>query len=267
MLSKQQIEEEANQLHSAEKNSLQIEATTVRYPEMVIKDSYAIQEEWMRLKQKEGQKVIGYKIGLTSKVMQVAMAIDEPDYGTLLDSMHFDHGCEIKVSEFSDPRIEVEIAFVLKKPLFGKNLTVTDVINATDYVVPALELIAARTYRVHPDTGYTRTIRDTIADNAANAAIILGNKKIKPTAVDLRWISALLYKNNVIEESGVAAAVLDHPARGVAWLAQKYANHNIALEPGQIILAGSFTRPVKVNAGDTIVADYNELGTIECKFI
>ncbi|WP_438424781.1 2-oxo-hept-4-ene-1,7-dioate hydratase [Aquimarina macrocephali] len=267
MLTSSQIKEEANRLHDSEKNKKQVVATTNYFPEMDINDAYQIQKEWVNIKKQEGRKVVGYKIGLTSKVMQVAMNINEPDYGTLLDDMVYENGCEIKTSDFLDPRIEVELAFVLKKPLFGDTLTIEDVLDATDYVVPVLELIAARTFRVDPNTNYSRTVKDTISDNAANAGIILGNTRINPRDIDLRWVGALLYKNGTIEESGVAAAVLDHPAKGVIWLAKKYAKHNITLDAGQIILAGSFTRPIIVKAGDTITVDYNSLGKITCNFM
>jgi 2-oxo-hept-3-ene-1,7-dioate hydratase len=180
--------------------------------------------------------------------------------------MVFEEGSEIEAGAFLDPKIEVELAFILKGPLFGPDVSVTDVLNATDYVVPALELIAARTYRVHPETGYVRTVKDTISDNAANAGIILGGRPVKPDAIDLRWVGALLSKNGVIEESGLAAAVLNHPAKGIAWLARKYAQHGIGLEAGQIILAGSFTRPVSVQSGDTISVEYSDLGTVACYF-
>ena len=166
-----------------------------------------------------------------------------------------------------DPRIEVELAFVLNKPLRGDDVTLIDVLNATDYVIPALEIIAARSYRVDPETGYTRKVYDTIADNAANAGIVLGGRPIKVQDVDLRWVSALLYLNGQIEETGVAAGVLGHPAKGICWVCKRFATHDIGLEPGQVILAGSFTRPVKVKAGDTIHADYGFLGGISVKFV
>ncbi len=266
MLTVEEINDEAKRLDLAETNRVQIEPTTIRFPNMEIKDSYAIQKAWVGLKQEQGRKIVGYKIGLTSRVMQVAMNIDEPDYGTLLDDMVFENNSEIKTSAFLDPKIEVELAFVLKKRLFGENLTIEDVIEATAYVVPALELIAARTFRKNPKTGYVRTVRDTISDNAANAGIITGDHIIDPNEIDLRWVSALLYKNGTIEESGVAAAVLDHPAKGIVWLAKKYAQHGVALEAGQTILAGSFTRPIDVAAGDKIIADYGSSGKITVNF-
>ncbi len=266
MLEASQIKEEAIKLHKAENSRQQIKATSLSYPNMIIDDAYAIQSEWMKIKQKEGRKVVGYKIGLTSRAMQKSMNINEPDYGTLLDDMVFQDGSTIDASAFLDPRIEVELAFILKNPLYGEEIDMNDVLAATDYVVPALEIIAARSYRVDPDTAYKRTVKDTISDNAANAGIILGSKKIKPDELNLRWIGALMFRNGIIEESGVSGAVLNHPANGVAWLAKKYSRHGITLEAGKIILAGSFTRPVPLRPGDSFVVDYRELGKVSCNF-
>jgi len=266
MLSQDQISKEAHRLHSAEKNIQQVEATTIAHPDMDVADAYNIQSAWIDIKKSEGRKVVGHKIGLTSKAMQKVMSIDEPDFGALLDDMVFEEGTEIEAARFLDPKIEVELAFILKEKIEGEQVTILDVLNATDYVVPALELIAARSYRVHPETGYKRTVRDTISDNAANAGIILGGLPMRPDAIDLRWVAAMMYRNGVIEESGVSGAVLNHPAKGIAWLAKKYATHGIPLEPGQIILAGSFTRPVDVRAGDTFTVDYDVMGSISIYF-
>lgn len=267
MLNDAEIEQAANDLFEAERSQTSIDPVTLRHPDMDMDDAYAIQQSWVKRKVADGRKVIGYKIGLTSRAMQQAMKIDVPDYGVLLDDMAFDNGSEITAGDFTDPRIEVELAFVLKDRLFGEDVSVDDVLNATDYVVPALELIAARSHRVHPETGYTRTVFDTIADNAANAGIITGGLQFKPADYDLRWCGALCYLNEVIEETGLAAAVLDHPANGICWIARRFARHGIGLEPGQILLAGSFTRPIKVHAGDTVRADYGSLGEITCRFV
>ena len=159
------------------------------------------------------------------------------------------------------------MAIILAKPLSGPNCTIFDVLNATDYVVPAVEIIDARLHNVDPATGITRKVFDTISDNAANAGIVLGGRPIKPDALDLRRIAAILYRNGVIEESGVSAAVLNHPANGVAWLANKLHPHGITLQPGQIILGGSFTRPVAAQAGDTFHIDYDQLGSISFRFV
>lgn len=265
-LTKEQILIQAKRHHQAEKDRQQITATTLEHPNMTIEDAYAIQNAWKELKLKEGRTIIGHKIGLTSKVMQRVMNISESDFGFLLDDMVFEDGSTIPTSNFLDPRIEVELAFLLKKDLKGPTISIFDVLNATDYVVPALELIAARSFRIDPNTGYKRNVRDTISDNAANGGIIMGGRAMKPTAIDLRWVGALLYKNGVIEESGVAAAVLNHPANGIAWLANKYANFGLSLKAGEVILSGSFTGAVKVKKGDTIHADFKDMGSISCYF-
>lgn len=265
-LSAAQIQAAAEDLYQAEINRIQTKAISRTYPEMTLDDAYAIQSAWVKLKQDKGDKTVGYKIGLTSRVMQRAMKITTPDYGVLLESMVFEDGSEIEAGQFTDPRIEVELAFVLKERLFGDNVSMLDVMNATDYVIPALELIAARSSRVDPETGYVRTVMDTISDNAANAGIIMGGTPVRADAVDLRWCGAILYKNAVIEETGLAAAVLNHPANGICWVAKRFAPHGIALEAGQILLSGSFTAPIPVKAGDTIHADYGPLGSISCQF-
>lgn len=190
-----------------------------------------------------------------------------PDYGALLDDMFFHDGGDIPTDRFIVPRIEVELAFVLAKPLRGPHCTLFDVYNATDYVIPALELIDARSHNIDPETQRPRKVFDTISDNAANAGVILGGRPIKPDELDLRWISALLYRNGVIEETGVAAGVLNHPANGVAWLANKLAPYDVQLEAGQIILGGSFTRPVPARKGDTFHVDYGNMGAISCRFV
>ena len=267
MLTDEDIRQAADTLYQAECDARQIDPLTLKHPGMTLDDAYAVQRACVDRKIATGRRVIGYKIGLTSRAMQSAMHINEPDYGVLLDDMVFADGAQIDAARLCDPRIEVELAFVLKHRLVGTQLNVCDVLNATDYVVPALELIAARSFRVHPQTGYTRKIHDTIADNAASAGILMGGRPIRPDQMDLRWIGALCYRNGVLEETGLAAGVLNHPANGICWVAKRFAAHGIALEPGQIILSGSFTRPVTVVAGDTIHADFGPLGGISCRFL
>jgi 2-oxo-hept-3-ene-1,7-dioate hydratase len=162
--------------------------------------------------------------------------------------------------------VEVELAFVLSKTLQGPDCTIFDVLNATDYVVPAIEIIDARIHQIDPETKVTRKVFDTISDNAANAALVIGGRPFKPLDADLRWISAICWRNGQIEESGVAAAVLNHPANGVAWLANKLALHNVSLCAGEVILGGSFTRPVTAKQGDTFHVDYGPYGSISCYF-
>lgn len=266
-LSDAQVAQAADNLYQAELECKQIDPVSLSHPQMDMDDGYAIQSAWVKRKLESGRKVIGYKIGLTSRAMQRVMNIETPDYGVLLDDMAFADGADIRAADFTDPQIEVELAFVLKDRLFGDNVTLEQVLDATDYVVPAFELIAARSYRIHPDTGYTRKVFDTIADNAANAGIITGGRKVKPNEVDLPWCGAIVKLNGVIEQTGLAAAVLGHPAHGISWIAKRFAAHNVALEPGQVLLSGSFTAPIKVKAGDKVIADYGELGQISVNFV
>jgi 2-oxo-hept-3-ene-1,7-dioate hydratase len=262
MFSPELIATLAAELQQAETSRQQVEHFSKRHPGMTIEDGYAISREWVKLKLAQGRQVRGHKIGLTSRAMQQASQITEPDYGTLLDDMFFAEGGDIPFERFIAPRIEVELAFVLGKPLRGPGVTLFDVLAATDWVVPAIEIIDARIEQFDRHTKAMRKVFDTISDNAANAGIVTGGRPVRPDAVDLRWVSALLFKNGVIEESGVAAAVLNHPAQGVAWLANKLAPWGESLQAGEVVLGGSFTRPVNAQPGDNFHADYGPLGSI-----
>ena len=260
-----QIEAQALAHHEAERERRQIPAFS-RTRDMDLADAYAVQDAWVRLKTGEGRRIIGRKVGLTSRAMQDAMNIDEPDFGTLLDDMLFSNGATLRAADFLDPRIEVEWTFVLGRSLAGADLTVADVMAATDYVTPSIELIAARSHRTDPDTGYTRKVFDTISDNAANAGILVGERRVDPAEIDLRWAGAILYRNGVVEETGLGAGILDHPANGLVWLARRFASHGIALEAGHYIMSGSFTRPVIARAGDNFIADFGPHGSVEVAF-
>jgi 2-oxo-hept-3-ene-1,7-dioate hydratase len=260
------VVEIAKRLDEAEDTLTPIPQLSLAYPDMTIDDAYAVQRAWTEMKLAEGRQLRGRKIGLTSRAMQQTAGITEPDYGALYDDMFFHDGSEIPTARFILPRVEVELAFVLGGPLIGEGCTVFDVLRATEFVTPALEILDARVEMVDEATGHRRTIVDTIADNAADAGLVLGGRAVKPLDVDLRWVSALLYVNGTVEESGVAAAVLNHPANGVAWLVNKLAPHSVGLEAGQVILAGSFTRPVFAHEGDILHADYGPLGSITCRF-
>lgn len=267
MLDASIIQQCAARLDLAEGSRQQVRQFSLEYPDITIEDAYAIQRSWVAQKTSSGRKLVGHKIGLTSRAMQVSSNITEPDYGALLDDMLFEEGSDIPFGRFIVPRVEVELAFILGKPLRGPNCTVFDVLDATEYVVPALEIIDARIQQVDPETGVTRKVFDTISDNAANGGVVLGGRPIRPHDIDLRRVPAILYRNGVIEESGVSAAVLNHPAKGVAWLANKLAPYDVTLEAGQIILGGSFTRPVSASPGDSFHVDYDQLGSIACRFI
>lgn len=267
MLAPDTVRELAERLEKAEQERRNIGLFSIEFPEITIDDAYAIQRAWFDIKMAAGRKTIGRKIGLTSKAMQYATGIDEPDYGFLLDTMLFHDGAEIPKGHFIAPRIEVELAFILGKPLSGPDCSIFDVLAATEYICPALEILDNRLHRSDPETKRGRTVKDTISDNASNAGIVMGGRPFKPSdPLDIRWISALCYRNSSLEESGVAAAVLNNPANGVAWLANKLAPFGETLQPGEIILSGSFIRPIEALPGSTIFTDYGPLGTISCYF-
>ncbi|WP_336857272.1 2-oxo-hept-4-ene-1,7-dioate hydratase [Sinomonas albida] len=266
MLDAQAIQQIADELVEAGRTRTPVPLLHTRYAGMDIEDSYAVQKLWASRLEEQGKRVVGRKIGLTSKAMQAATGITEPDYGVIFDDMVLENGSVVEWARYTHPRIEVELAFKLNQDLKGQALTgqgttLFDVLDATDYVVPALEILDSRIEM------QGRTIVDTISDNAAMGAMVVGGRPVRPHDVDLRWVSALLYQNQEIVETGVAAGVLNHPAQGVAWLADKLAQHGQSLRAGDLVLAGSFTRPAWVYAGDTMYADYGPLGTVTCRFV
>lgn len=260
MLPPETIAQIAAELAEADRTHGVIPRITARYPEATVEDSYAIQAVWRDRMTAEGRTLVGRKIGLTSKAMQQATGITEPDYGVMFDDTVYATGSDIPVDHFSNVRVEVELAFVLKAPLAGPDCTLDQVLATTDYVVPALEVLNS-----HIELE-GRTIVDTISDNAAYGAMVLGDMHKRPDEIDLRWVPGVLAVNGEIEETGVAAGVLGHPGNGVAWLANKLHQHGARLEAGDIILAGSFTRPVWVHRGDEVVCDYGPMGKITCRF-
>jgi 2-oxo-hept-3-ene-1,7-dioate hydratase len=266
MLDSATITSLARQLYDARKSRTPLRHFSRQFPQMSIDDGYAIQRAWVALELADGRCIKGRKIGLTSRAMQLSSQIDEPDYAPLMDDMFFAQGGDIPIDRFIAPRVEVELAFVLGRPLQGPGTTLFDVLAATDYVCPALEIIDARIEQFDRETKAPRKVFDTISDFAANAGIVLGGRPVKPDALDLRWVGAMLFKNGVIEETGLAAGVLNHPATGVAWLANKIAPYDERLNAGDVVLAGSFTRPTPAVAGDCIHADYGPLGTVSFRF-
>jgi 2-oxo-hept-3-ene-1,7-dioate hydratase len=266
MLSPETIAALARQLYDARKTRTPQRHFSAANPGMTIEDGYAIQREWVRLELADGRRIRGRKIGLTSRAMQQSSQIDEPDYAPLMDDMFFEQGTDIPFDRFIAPRVEVELAFVLGRRLQGPGVTLFDVLAATEYVTPAIEIIDARIEQFDRETKAPRKVYDTISDFAACAGIVTGGRPIRPTDVDLRWVGAMLYKNGVIEETGLAAAVLNHPATGVAWLANKIAPHDERLEAGDIVLAGSFTRPTNAVRGDSFHIDYGRLGSVAFRF-
>lgn len=247
-------------LLQAHRTKIQTTRPSALHPDIEVEDSYAISSMVAEHFQKEGAKLIGHKIGLTSLAMQRSSKIDEPDYGYLFDTMLIPDGAKIPRAAFAVPRVELELTFILGSPIKGPSVGLVDVLRATEYVVPSIEIIDAR-------VDEPRKIFDTVADNGAAAGLVLGGTPVRPHDVDLRMVGGALYRNADIEETGLASGVLGHPAMGVAWLANKLAPFGTTLEPGHMMLSGSFVRPVWAERGDTIRADFGPLGSVSVQFI
>jgi 2-oxo-hept-3-ene-1,7-dioate hydratase len=252
-------------LYAAERDRRQIGLLTGTYPEMDMDDAYAVQKAFCDAKLAAGGQVAGWKIGLTSKAMRDALKIDIPDSGLIFQDMLFENGADIPSGRFIEPRIEAEIAFLMKAPLSGQ-VTREQVLEATDYVSPCLEILDTRIQRRDPDTGQLRKIFDTIADNAANAGLVLGEARHDPRDTDLRWVGAIVSRNGEVEETGLGAGVLDDPVMGIVWLAGRMGQYGQRIEAGQVVLSGSFIRPVEAPPGSAIEADFGGFGRVSCRF-
>ena len=259
MLTGDQLRQAADAILQAEATKVPTPQLSKLFPAMEIEDAYRVQDLWAEARLANGARVAGHKIGLTSRAMQMASKMTEPDYGRILDDALYNDGAAIPAANFLKPRLEVELAFVMAEDLEGPGKRIYDVMRATEVIIPALEIIDYR-------TEVPRAIVDTIADNAAFAAIVVGGRPVRPYDVDVRWVGATLSKNGIIEESGVSAAVMGHPAAGIAWLVNKLHAVGAGVRKGQIVLGGSFTRPVDIAAGDVIQADYGPLGAIGVSF-
>lgn len=265
MLSQLDIDVAAESLLHAEDTREQIELLSIKHPDMTLDDAYAIQSSQMERKLAQGRKIIGWKIGLTSKVMQDALGITTPDSGVIYDDMLFEHGATVPANRFIQPRIEAEIAFVMKAPLSGK-VTREDVIAATDYVTSSIEILDTRIKRVDAATGQTRKIFDTVSDNAANGGIVLGPERHAPEDFDLRWVGAIVSKNDEVVATGLGAAVLNDPVMGIVWLSERMGQYGQRIEAGQVVLAGSFVAPIECPSGTRIDADYGSFGRVAIAF-
>ncbi len=262
----EQIDAAARLLFEAEQTGVQCGLLSLAYPDMTLEDAYAVQAALVAQKQKSGAKVIGWKIGLTSRAMQQALNITTPDSGVLLDDMLFKTGAQIPQGRFIQPRIEAEIAFVIKDVLKGKQITRADIVAATDYVAPALEILDTRVLRADPETGKSRIIYDTVADNAANAGIVLGAERHRIDAHDLRWVGAIVKRDGVVEETGLGAGVLDDPVTGILWLVHRLAEFDQGVKPGEVVLAGSFIRPLEAPPASVFEADFGAFGRVDLSF-
>ncbi|MDE4098481.1 2-oxo-hept-4-ene-1,7-dioate hydratase [Phaeobacter gallaeciensis] len=261
-----QHNEAAARLLTAEETGQQCGLLSLAYPGMTLEDAYAVQKALVAQKLAKGRKKIGWKIGLTSRAMQQALNIATPDSGVLLDDMAFETGSTVPAGRFIQPRVEAEIAFVMKAPLAGADCTHEDVIAATDYVAPSLEILDTRILRADPATGQARIITDTISDNAANAGVVLGEARHDIDAHDLRWVGAIATRNGTVEETGLGAGVLNDPVTSVLWLARRMAEYGQQIDAGDIVLSGSFIRPIECPPGSEITADFGPFGHVAISF-
>ncbi|MEL0133838.1 MAG: 2-oxo-hepta-3-ene-1,7-dioic acid hydratase [Rhodobiaceae bacterium] len=266
MMDEDQVAAAGEALFAAERDRSQTRLISAAHPGMDMDDAYAVQAAFVRRKLAAGGVVRGWKIGLTSKAMQYALNIDIPDSGILFADMFFDHGGTVPAGRFIEPRIEAEIAFIMKTDLAGGEVTPADVIAATDHVAPALEILDTRIYRADPDTGAQRSVLDTISDNAANAGIVLGDSTHAIDETDLRWVGAIVARNDEVEETGLGAGVLNDPVLSMAWLVHRLARYGDGLRAGDVVLSGSFIRPIEARHGDSFFADYGPFGTVRVKF-
>lgn len=261
------VRELAESIQGAHERRDILRPLTVTNPGLTLEDGYAIQKAWVDIKVAAGARVVGHKIGLTSKAMQSQAVVNEPDYGVVVDDTVYESGVSIPAGTFRGPRIEIELAFVLKSELRGPNCTIFDVLRATEYICPSIEILNSRVEKIDSVTQQKRTIIDSICDNAGYGALILGGRPFRPTDdLDLSWIAGACIRNGEIEETGISAGVLGHPARSVAWLANKFALHGEHMVPGEILLSGSFIRPVLGRPGDTFEADFGPYGSVRCHF-
>ena len=256
----------ARDLLEAEKTGIQTGLLSQNFSQMDMDDAYAIQKSVFEAKLAEGRKLVGWKIGLTSKAMQYALNIDVPDSGFLFDDMAFETGSKVPEGRFIQPRIEAEIAFVMKHAIGGASISRQDVIDATDYVCPSLEILDTRIIRRDKKTGASRKIFDTISDNAANAGFVLGRERHKIDDFDLRRVGAIVARNGEIEETGLGAGVLNDPVESVVWLARRMALYGQQIDAGHVILSGSFIRPIECPPGAQIFADFADFGEVRIGF-
>ena len=266
VMTKDEVDAAGAALFVAERNRCQTRLISAAHPGMDMDDAYAVQADFVARKLAAGGRIRGWKIGLTSKAMQYALNIDIPDSGVLFEDMFFEHGGTVPAGRFIEPRIEAEIAFIMETGLSGSDVTGADVIAATRAVAPALEILDTRIFRADPDSGAQRIVLDTISDNAANAGIVLGDRTHVVDDFDLRWVGAVVSRNGEIEETGLGAGVLDDPVESMVWLIHRLAEYGDGVRAGDVVLSGSFIRPIEARNGDSFRADYGAFGAVHIDF-
>lgn len=261
-----QITAAANMLWQAKQTGHQCGLISLAYPDITLDEAYAVQAAFVARKESASNRRIGWKIGLTSRAMQQALNITTPDSGVLLQDMLFADGAEVPKGRFIQPRVEAEIAFVMARDLAGSSVTRDQVIEATAYVAPSLEILDTRILRADPATGKARVIYDTVSDNAANAGVVLGAARHGIKGHDLRWTGAIVKRDGVVEETGLGAGVLDDPVTGILWLVHRLARYGQGLSAGDIVLSGSFIRPIEAAPGTAFHADFGPFGQVSVRF-
>ena len=252
-----QIKELANYVHNAEKEKQEITKITAElYPELSIDEAYIVQEELIRQKLEEGHTIIGPKMGITSEAKMKQMNVDDPIYGYVFDNMVVEEGDTISISDYIHPKVEPEIGFILGRDLEGPGITSLDVLRATEYVFPAIEIIDSR-YE-----NFNFTLPDVIADNTSAAGAVFGTYLRKPEELELDVVGVTLSINGEIRSLGAGAAVLGHPAKSVARLANMLSKKGEKVKAGQPILTGGITSAVRLSPGDFVNVKYGGLGDV-----
>jgi 2-keto-4-pentenoate hydratase len=247
----------AGTLIQAARSRIAIRPITDQVPDLDHDTAYRIQDAVVRARVDAGAVVVGAKLGLTSAAKQRQMNVDEPLYGFLTDDMQIDTGQTLTCADFIQPRCEPEIAFLLRRDLAGTHVTAAHVLAATELVFPAIDVLDSRF------TGYAFTITDVIADNSSCAGFVLGGTGVPPEGIDWRLVGCVLEHNGHLAATAAGAAVLGHPAASVAWMVRRLATRGRGLTAGQVILSGALTEAIAVTPGDTVVARFDRLGTVE----
>nr|WP_221333120.1 2-keto-4-pentenoate hydratase [Nocardia transvalensis] len=250
----------AAELAAAERDRVPVDPLVARYPDIDVVDAYEVQLINIRQRLAGGARVVGHKVGLSSKAMQQMMGVDEPDYGHLLAEMEVFEDVVVDTSKYLYPRVEVEVGFVLGKDLPGAECTEADVLDATVAYAPAIELIDTRIKE------WKIALCDTIADNASSAGWVLGPERVAPELLDIKTIDARLTRSGEVVAEGRSDAVLGDPTIAVAWLARKVASFGVRLKAGDIVLPGSCTRAIDARPGDTFHAEFAGLGSVRLDF-
>ncbi|CAG9614936.1 2-hydroxyhexa-2,4-dienoate hydratase [Bacillus rhizoplanae] len=246
-------------LHRAEMEKHEVVRITADYPNLTVEEAYKVQQELVAIKLEQGHRIIGPKMGLTSQAKMKQMGVEEPIYGYIFDYMNISEGGTIKMQDLIHPKVEAEIAFVLGGDIEGPGITGAQVLAATEYVVPALEIIDSR-YE-----NFRFTLPDVIADNASSSRVVFGNCLTKPERLELDLVGVTLSINGEIKDFGAGAAVVGHPANSVAMLANMLARKGEKLKAGDVILTGGVTGAVMLAVGDTVSAKLDGLGEVSFK--